>query len=31
LGERMQSLGLIHRQPDYQKLFNLSFVKELMK
>ena len=31
LGERMQALGVIDRQPDYKKLFNLSFVKELMR
>jgi NitT/TauT family transport system substrate-binding protein len=30
LGERMEALGVIDRQPDYEKLFNLSFVKELM-
>ena len=30
LGERMQALGVIDRQPDYEKLFNLSFVKKLM-
>jgi NitT/TauT family transport system substrate-binding protein len=28
LGERMQALGVINRQPDYEKLFNLSFVKK---
>jgi NitT/TauT family transport system substrate-binding protein len=27
LGERMQALGIIHRQPDYDQLFDLSFVK----
>jgi NitT/TauT family transport system substrate-binding protein len=30
LGERMQALGVIDRQPDYKRLFNLSFVKKLM-
>jgi NitT/TauT family transport system substrate-binding protein len=30
LGERMQALGVIDRQPDYERLFNLYFVKELM-
>ncbi len=29
LGERMQALGLIHRQPDYDRLFDLSFVKRV--
>jgi NitT/TauT family transport system substrate-binding protein len=28
LGKRMQALGVIDRQPDYEKLFNLSFVKK---
>jgi NitT/TauT family transport system substrate-binding protein len=27
LGQRMQALGMIDRQPDYDKLFDLSFVK----
>ena len=27
LGDRMQALGIIHRQPDYDRLFDLSFVK----
>jgi NitT/TauT family transport system substrate-binding protein len=27
LGQRMQRLGVIDRQPDYEKLFDLSFVK----
>jgi len=26
LGQRMQSLGIIQRQPDYDRLFDLSFV-----
>lgn len=30
LGERMQALGVIDRQPDYERLFNLSFVKKQM-
>jgi NitT/TauT family transport system substrate-binding protein len=30
LGGRMQALGVIDRQPDYEKLFNLGFVKKLM-
>lgn len=29
LGERMQTLGLIKSQPDYDKLINLSIVKEI--
>ncbi len=29
LGERMLQLGVIERQPDYQKLFDLSFVKKV--
>ena len=29
LGERMQSLGIIDRQPDYSKLFDLSFVDRI--
>ncbi len=28
LGQRMQSLGMIDRQPDYGKLFDLSFVQQ---
>lgn len=28
LGGRMQALGLIDRQPDYEKLFDLSFVRQ---
>lgn len=28
LGERMEQLGLITRQPDYDKLFDLSFVRK---
>jgi NitT/TauT family transport system substrate-binding protein len=29
LGERMQALGVIDRQPDYDKLFDLTFVKRI--
>ena len=29
LGERMQALGVIDRQPDYDRLFDLSFVERL--
>jgi NitT/TauT family transport system substrate-binding protein len=29
LGERMQALGVIEKQPDYEKLFDLSFVKKV--
>jgi NitT/TauT family transport system substrate-binding protein len=29
LGERMQALGIIAKQPDYEKLFDLSFVKKV--
>ena len=28
LGQRMQALGMIDRQPDYEKLFDLSFTKQ---
>ncbi|MFW6011919.1 MAG: ABC transporter substrate-binding protein [Desulfosalsimonas sp.] len=28
LGERMQSLGIIRRQPDYEELIDLSFVQQ---
>ena len=28
LGDRMQALGIIERQPDYEQLFDLSFVKQ---
>jgi NitT/TauT family transport system substrate-binding protein len=31
LGERMQSLGLISKQPDYDELFDLSFVAKVGK
>jgi len=31
LGQRMQDLGVIDRQPDYEKLFDLSFVKQVRK
>jgi NitT/TauT family transport system substrate-binding protein len=29
LGEKMQTLGVIDRQPDYARLFDLSFVKKV--
>jgi NitT/TauT family transport system substrate-binding protein len=29
LGERMQALGVIEKQPDYRRLFDLSFVKKV--
>jgi NitT/TauT family transport system substrate-binding protein len=29
LGERMQALGLIEKQPDYDELFNMSFVAKV--
>ena len=29
LGERMQALGVIDRQPDFDRLFNLSFVEKV--
>jgi len=29
LGERMQALGVIEKQPDYEKLFDLTFVKKV--
>jgi len=29
LGERMQALGVIEKQPDYDKLFDLTFVKRV--
>ena len=29
LGERMQALGLIERQPNYEELFDLSFVRKV--
>ncbi len=29
LGKRMEKLGVITRQPDYKKLFDLSFVKKI--
>jgi len=28
LGERMESLGVIKKQPDYNALFDLSFVAQ---
>ncbi len=31
LGERMQALGLIRKQPDYDRLFDLSFVNQVKK
>jgi NitT/TauT family transport system substrate-binding protein len=31
LGERMQALGVIEKQPDYEKLFDLTFVKRVKK
>jgi NitT/TauT family transport system substrate-binding protein len=31
LGERMQALGVIQKQPDYTKLFDLSFVGKVAK
>jgi NitT/TauT family transport system substrate-binding protein len=31
LGERMQALGVIGKQPDYNELFDLSFVKKVPK
>lgn len=31
LGERMHALGMIRRQPDYEKLIDLSFVKQARK
>jgi NitT/TauT family transport system substrate-binding protein len=31
LGERMQTLGVIERQPDYHELFDLSFVNKVGK
>jgi len=29
LGDRMEALGVINRQPDYDKLFDLSFVRKV--
>lgn len=29
LGDRMQALGIINRQPDYDRLFDLSFVRRV--
>lgn len=29
LGQRMQDLGMIRRQPDYEQLFDLSFVQQV--
>jgi len=29
LGQRMQALGVIRQQPDYNKLFDLSFVRKV--
>jgi NitT/TauT family transport system substrate-binding protein len=31
LGERMQALGIIEKQPDYEKLFDLTFIKQVMR
>jgi len=31
LGTRMQALGIIAKQPDYEKLFDLSFVKKVQE
>ena len=31
LGKRMQALGIIERQPDYEKLFDLTFIKRVMR
>ena len=31
LGQRMQALGMIDRQPDYEKLFDLSFVRQAQR
>ena len=31
LGERMQALGIIQRQPDYDQLFDLSFVQKVAR
>ena len=31
LGERMQQLGVIETQPDYEELFDLSFVNQVME
>jgi NitT/TauT family transport system substrate-binding protein len=31
LGQRMQALGVIENQPDYDQLFDLSFVRDLKK
>lgn len=31
LGERMEALGIISKQPDYARLFDLSFVKEVQE
>ena len=31
LGQRMQTLGMIHRQPDYNALIDLSFVQQARK
>jgi NitT/TauT family transport system substrate-binding protein len=30
LGERMEALGVIQRQPDYGRLFDLSFVERVV-
>jgi len=31
LGERMEALGVIQKQPDYEKLFDLSFVSKVRR
>ena len=31
LGEKMQALGVIKKQPDYDALFDLSFVRKVRK
>lgn len=31
LGERMQALGIIEKQPDYDQLFDLSFVNKILE
>jgi len=31
LGDRMEALGIIRKQPDYERLFDLSFVKRVVK
>ncbi len=31
LGERMQALGVIERQPDYDRLFDMSFIRRILE